>query len=400
MDLRSGQAFWPIKNGLLGVYPALDQDLNCEVLVIGGGITGALVAYHLVQAGLDTVLLDKRDVAHGSTSASTALLQYEIDTHLVDLSRMIGEADAGRAYLLCLAAIEKLETIAHRLGDSCTFARKHSLYFASRPKDAGILKEEYQARRKLGIEVELLEAGEIQERFGFCKSAALYSAAGAEVDVYRLTHQLLCEANKQGLRVYDRSRVTQWARSQGRFVVQTEREHTVQARRMVFATGYEAQEYLVQPLAALKNTYALVSEPLTLDNQGLCESLIWETARPYLYIRTTSDNRVIVGGEDESYRTLPLRERRIPHKQKRLEQRFAQLFANIKLETAYAWAGTFGETKDGLAYIGESPELPGAYFALGYGGNGITYSVIAAEMVRDLCLGRPNPDQHIFRFER
>ena len=67
---------------------------------------------------------------------------------------------------------------------------------------------------------------------------------------------------------------------------------------------------------------------------------------------------------------------------------------------AYAWSGTFGETEDGLAYIGETPELPGVYFTLGYGGNGMTYSVIAAELIRDAFLGRPNPDAAIFSFER
>lgn len=69
-----------MKNGLMATYPTLKQDLVCGVAVIGGGITGALVAYHLIQAGVDTVLVDKRDIGHGSTSASTSLLQYEVDT--------------------------------------------------------------------------------------------------------------------------------------------------------------------------------------------------------------------------------------------------------------------------------------------------------------------------------
>ena len=64
------------------------------------------------------------------------------------------------------------------------------------------------------------------------------------------------------------------------------------------------------------------------------------------------------------------------------------------------WAGTFGETKDGLAYIGAHPRLPHAYFALGYGGNGITYSLIAAEIIRDDILGRKNPAAKIFAFGR
>ena len=84
MDLRSGHPFWRLKNGLLADYPSLKHDESCEVAIIGGGITGALVAYHLAQEGVETVLVDTRDIGAGSTAASTALLQYEIDTELHD----------------------------------------------------------------------------------------------------------------------------------------------------------------------------------------------------------------------------------------------------------------------------------------------------------------------------
>jgi glycine/D-amino acid oxidase-like deaminating enzyme len=74
-----------LKNGLLADHPSLKHDKSCEVAVIGGGITGTLVAYQLVQEGVETVLVDKRDVGAGSTAASTALLLYEIDTELHEL---------------------------------------------------------------------------------------------------------------------------------------------------------------------------------------------------------------------------------------------------------------------------------------------------------------------------
>lgn len=400
MDLRSGQAFWPIKNGLLGVYPPLSQDQRCEVVVIGGGITGALVAYYLLEAGVDTLVVDKRDIAGGSTSASTALLQYEIDVHLSDLIGLIGREAAVRAYSLCYQAIDKLEALTSELGEDSGFMRRNSLYLASRPKHLKALEAEHQARQQAGIATELWSPGQIAERYGFTRPAALFSTQAAQVDAYRLTHQLLRHAQARGLRVYDRTEVTAWQPEGEGVCLHTDRGYQIRARRMVFATGYEALHYLRRPIALLRNTYALVSEPLRPGEGWYRQSLIWETARPYLYLRTTQDHRVMMGGEDESFRTLPIRERRIPAKQRRLEKRFAELFPHIALETAYAWAGTFGETKDGLAYIGETEEIPGAYFALGFGGNGTTYSIIAAEIVRDLFLGKDNPDRHIFRFDR
>jgi glycine/D-amino acid oxidase-like deaminating enzyme len=94
------------------------------------------------------------------------------------------------------------------------------------------------------------------------------------------------------------------------------------------------------------------------------------------------------------------RDRKLDKKCQKLLKRFTTMFPQIPLEVAYSWAGTFGETKDGLAYIGATPDFPNGYFALGYGGNGITYSLIAAEIIRDLLLDKPNRDAEIFRFDR
>ena len=145
MDLRSGAAFWPINSGLIHNYPALESDEQADVLVLGAGITGALMTKRLSRLGLNVVALDRRDVARGSTSASTAMLQYEIDTHLIDLRRMVGRARADRAYLLCLEAVEGLETLSREVGEEQSFKRKQSLYYASTRRDLSALREEYQA---------------------------------------------------------------------------------------------------------------------------------------------------------------------------------------------------------------------------------------------------------------
>jgi glycine/D-amino acid oxidase-like deaminating enzyme len=145
MDLKSGYPFWPIQSGLIRAYPALDHDVTCEVVVLGGGITGALVAWHLVEVGVDTLVLDKRDIGWGSTSATTALLQYEIDTPLCELSAMRGEAYAARVYLACRDAIDKIDAVRRTLDDTCGFARRKSLYYASKRDDVQVLRREFAA---------------------------------------------------------------------------------------------------------------------------------------------------------------------------------------------------------------------------------------------------------------
>ena len=400
MDLRSGHPFWLLKNGLLADYPSLKHDESCEVAIIGGGITGALVAYYLTQEGVETVLVDKRDIGAGSTAASTALLQYEIDTELHDLISLVGEADAVRSYKLGLEAIDTVERLADELRDDCGFERKTSLYLASRKPDLSKLRKEYDTRRALGFHVTFLEAKDIESRASFSAPGAILSYGDAQVDPFRLTHQLMQAAKKQGLRVYDRCEVSKVEPCDGGVVLHTGSEFRIRGQRVVFATGYESQQYLKQDVGTLKSTFALVSEPFDSFDGWPDRSLIWESARPYFYLRTTSDDRAIIGGEDVPYATAHKSEQLITQKTRKLQRRFTEMFPRLDLEVSYTWAGTFGETKDGLAYIGQTPEFPHAYFALGYGGNGITFSVIAAKIITDLYLGRPNADAKIFRFER
>ena len=169
---------------------------------------------------------------------------------------------------------------------------------------------------------------------------------------------------------------------------------------MVFANGYEIPAGLRKDIVQLKSTYDLVSTPCERLPEKLMNTLTWETARPYFYLRTTKDGRVLIGGEDDNFDSPRRRDARVGKKSKKLVKRFAAMFPEVKLNVAHNWAGTFGETKDGLAYIGETRKRPNCYFALGYGGNGITYSLIAAHIIRDLSTGRPNPNAAIFAFDR
>ena len=79
---------------------------------------------------------------------------------------------------------------------------------------------------------------------------------------------------------------------------------------------------------------------------------------------------------------------------------FKKVFPNIEFKPEFTWTGTFGETEDGLPFIGTYNKLPNSYFALGFGGNGITFSLIAAEIITDLILGKENKDAQIFSFDR
>jgi glycine/D-amino acid oxidase-like deaminating enzyme len=401
MDLTSGNPLWPIVDGLPTVYPRLHEDRRCDVAVIGGGITGALVSHRFAREGISTVLLEADEIAYGSTAATTALIQYEIDTHLVDLIDRVGADHAVRSYRLCLDAVRGIGDLARVGDDDCAWRSTRSLYLASRRRDRAVLEREWLARRSAGIEVELLDERDIRDRFSFTGPAALLSPLAGELDAYRLTHKLLAEARATGLEVYDRTRVTVYASKKDGVELRTDGGVRIRARRVVFATGYETPEFLDRRVVRLHSTFALATAPVArFDGWGEDRCLIWETARPYFYARTTGDGRVVMGGADRPFATAHSRQRLLARQTARLEDRFARLFPAIPCDVDWRWGGTFGETRDGLPYIGSVRQFPNGYFALGYGGNGITFSWIAANLLLDRFLERPNRDAELFGFER
>ncbi|MDQ3440750.1 MAG: FAD-binding oxidoreductase [Planctomycetota bacterium] len=400
MDLTTGCPFWPIAAGLLATYPPLDRNVTCDVVIIGGGMTGGFVAHALTEAGVNVVLLDKRDVGMGSTASCTGLLQYEIDTPLHMLIDRIGLDKAVRSYLLCLGAIDKLDDLTARLDDRCGFSRRKSLYLASHARDVASLEKEHAARVACGIRIDLLNSRDVRASFPFTAPAALLSHDAGEIDAYRLTHALLRAATAKGFRVFDRTRVTTIDHGKRSSIVHTDRGARVSARRVVFATGYETRRYLRDPRVKLRTTYALASEPIATFDGWTDRCLIWETKRPYFYARTTDDGRVMIGGGDEDFINPDDHAELLPRKESYLKRRFGKLFPSIPLETAYRWAGVFGESDDGLPFIGDCARVPNSYFAVGYGGNGITYSLLAGEIIRDLFLQRRNPDAGLFCFDR
>ena len=400
MKLTWGERLWPARTAGLDGPGAPERDARCDVLIVGAGISGAMTADALVRAGLDVIAIDKRTPGCGSSGASTALLLYELDTPLRELIPLVGEDHSARAYQLGINAIDEIEKLVSELGDDCSFQRKKSVYLASNPEDAAHLQEECQLRRKHGLRVELLHESDIAGRFGFRRPAAILSHEAAEVDPFRLNQLLIRRALTNGLRLFTHTELARYEPTSDGAFARLTNGCAIRAKRLVYATGYEAAPLIGSEFARAQVSYAVASEPLDSFETWWERCLLWETARPYLYLRTTSDGRALIGGEDDpDLRHLGDNER-LEKKGEHLRSEFSKLFPRIDFRPAFAWAGVFETTPDGLPYIGAHPRFPRALFGLGYGGNGMTFSMIAAQILRDLVTGRKNEDAEIFGFDR
>jgi glycine/D-amino acid oxidase-like deaminating enzyme len=398
MDLHSGLPYSLIKNGLPYNYPKLEESSSSEVVVVGGGISGALMAYYLTRAGIDSIVVDSRTIGLGSTASSTSLLQYEIDVPLCELIVRKGTKDAVRSFILCKDAINKLKTISASIG-SCTFKDMKSLYFADNKKNVQFLKKEFDARRSAGFNVQFLNEQDINTLYGLHSPAGILSANAGQMDAYAFTHALLQYCISKGLKVFDRTTVKRIAYTSNQLKLTTENGSVITAKKMINATGYEVLNFIDENIVKLKSTYVVISEHIAKHRSLNNDTLFWNTADPYLYM-SFLDGRIIIGGRDESYYNPVKRDKLINAKSRQLTNDFVRLFPKVPFKPEFRWTGTFGSTKDGLPFIGTLKRQKNVYYALGFGGNGITFSVIAAQIISDLILGKPNADASVFSFDR
>ncbi len=401
MDLKSNEPFWLIKNGLLNSYPSLQDDNSCDVLVVGGGITGALIAHQCINDGKKCILIDKREIVNGSSAATTSMLQYEIDVPLYRLKELIGEEGAIASYSACGEAIVKLGKIAKKIRSKAGFRTKKSLYYAARKKDISWLKQEFEARQAAGFDVKWLTEQDIKDRYAIYGAyAGILSALGASIDAFCFTHELLAYNVRKGLLIFDKTALDTVLYKSGHNLVTTSTGAKIKAKKIIYCTGYETTNLIPEKFVDLLSTFAIVSEVDKDNYDRYRDLLIWNTAEPYLYMRTTDDHRFLIGGEDEEFKDPVKRDSLISAKSLKLEKSFNKIIANRVFHADFAWAGTFGTTKDGLPYIGKHEKFKKSYFVCGFGGNGITFSVAAMDMAACWMNNLRHPLDKWFRFGR
>ncbi|MGG6312482.1 NAD(P)/FAD-dependent oxidoreductase [Paenibacillus macerans] len=401
MNLHTGHVFWPDTLPTAPSYPSLHGELNCEILVVGGGISGALCAYLLAERGIDTILVERGRIAGGSTLASAGLLQYASDKMLTSCIRTFGEEPAVHFYRLSRRALERLKHIGSGLEEAARLTERTSLYLASTVQDAKTLKEECETLQKFGFPAIWWTEDEIASRFPFRYPGGICSEGDAEINPYAFVRGLVGAAAGKGVQIYEQSPVRGHEAVNGGRILCRCGEGSISAKHVIWATGYDTQQFKKDSGAGLTATYAAVTEPAGSFEDWFERCLIWESARPYLYLRTTKDGRILAGGLDESLSGGRLQEGRETHQSQRLLDSIYRLFpAKSGLKAAYAWGAVFGETRDGLPYIGPHPNFPGFTFLEGYGGNGTVCSMIAAEMIVDQLTGTARRDMALFALTR
>ena len=396
-DLRGGRSPWFV-TGPHAVRLDVGENMKCDALIVGGGITGSLIAERLTRQGLYVVIIDRELPGRGSTAASTSMLLWEIDRSLTQLTEIYGFERASRAYLASLHAVAGLKSLVLQLGLPCEMRDKDSLYLAAGSTGKQLLRE-HQLRRRAGLPGDFLDHAMLLDVFGIARAGAIVSSGAADADPMQLARGLLMTAVARGARVFEGEAVEFDAAARS-VDVQLKNGRQIEARSVVLATGYVMPAIIHSTVQTTSSSWAIATTPQP-QNIWKGGALIWEDSKDYLYARTTAAGRIIIGGEDSDQIIDPeARDRLIPQKSRDLAQKLATLWPAANVEIEFRWSGTFDSTSDGLPLIGLVPGAKNIYAAYGYGGNGITFSFLAAQLIGDLIAGSTSPLLSDFALDR
>jgi glycine/D-amino acid oxidase-like deaminating enzyme len=378
--------------------------LETDVVIVGGGITGAICAYLFADGGVRVALVESKVVGLGSTVASTALLMQEPDRDFTDLAARFGRAPAREIWTSLARATRDLAKTIQTLKLEADLCSCDSVYFTLDPDKVKGLQKEFAARKAAGLPGRWLSASALYRMTGIRGQAAIATKGNAQVNPIRACHGFLAAAARRGAGIFERSPARSVKTSKAGVEVRTA-GGTISATYIVVATGYATPEFrgLVGRFR-MKDTYVLATR--RLQTRRLHRVMAWDTDRPYHYVRWTEDGRLLVGGEDTRHRASKGSRQRLAKSRGRLLTYLARIYPELADEEPhYAWEGLFAETPDGLPFIGEHSRYPRHLFALGYGGNGLTASFLAAKSLLDLYQRRDKgrkarQNANLFAFDR
>jgi len=406
MPLRHGVSLWLSTPEARSAprYPVLRGSHEADVAIVGGGITGAVVAQRFAAAGIRVAIIEGGLVGRGSTAASSALLLQEPDQGLTELARRHGPAASRRVWTLSRKAVEALIDVLARVRVQCDLERRETVFVARDPEQARRLRRELRHRRAAGFRGEWLSPSQLQRRSGIAACGAILTSGNAQLNPYKACVGLVRAAARDGADVYERSRVTRIDTIRGGVRVRTAHGR-VDARRVIIATGYATARF--RPLTGrfrMYRTSVATTAPLTPRARrrlGFADVMMWDAGRPYHYARWTADHRFLIGGGDRRARGGPARQSRLAAALRGLRDEFSALVPGAEPPAfEHAWEGLFALTPDSLPYIGPHRRYPRHLFALGYGGNGMTFAALAAGILLEQFQDVRSPDHALFAFGR
>ncbi len=373
------------------MYKPLDKNIDTDIVIVGGGISGITMAYELTLRGRDVVIIEDGMIGSGETGRTTAHLTCALDDRYYHLENVHGKEKAKLAAESHNAAIGYIETIVKNEQIDCDFERLDGYLFLHPSDKIESLKKEFEATREAGLKTEWLDnVPGIGKESGPC----IKFPAQAQFHIMKYLHGLCTAIEKRNGKIFTETHAAK-IDEKG---IETTGKHRVNANHVVIATNTPVNNrFVIHTKQSPHRTYVIGARV----QKGLSKALWWDTgdqeikgtAQPYHYVRMAAlddqHDLLICGGEDHM---TGVADNDVPEENRygRLEQWTRERFPVE--EVVYRWSGQVMEPMDGMAFIGRNPmDSDNTYIVTGDSGNGMTHGTIAAMIIPDLIEGKQHP---------
>jgi len=382
-------------------HPRLRGELSSEVAIIGGGLTGCATAYACAVAGLKPILIEADRIGQGSAGRGAGLLLPEPGPSFRDVSERHGLRTSRRIFESWRRASLDAAALIRRLRIQCGLEACDYIEVASRDDGKG-LRREYEARAAAGLDAQWVLPANVRKATAIDAPGGIRLGASFTLDPHRACLGLAAAAKSRGGTLFERSRVSK-VRAGARQVEIVIDGGVVRAQTVIVCTGTATGEF--KPLRRHfkpREQYFAMTEavPAAIRKQLAGPDVtISDTASPRHQVRWTRDSRLLVTGaaQDET----PARKRDAVLVQRTGQLMYELLMMNPAisgLQPEYGWEGAYGETADGIMYIGPHRNYPRHLFALG--GDSLSGAFLAARVLSRAASGEPDKHDEVFGWAR
>jgi glycine/D-amino acid oxidase-like deaminating enzyme/nitrite reductase/ring-hydroxylating ferredoxin subunit len=376
----------------LPVFTSLRKNLKVDVCIVGGGMAGLTTAYLLQQEGKTVCLLESFEVVSGQSCRTTAQVTSVLDYSYQDLERMHGLEGARLAATSHRSAIDQWRKIITKERFDCEL-EKVDAYVVDTDERKGLksgsmMDEELNAAHRAGL-MGVYRVNEVPIE-AFKGIPSLCFPDQAQFHPMKLMGALAQNIFRNGGKIYTHTHVSEIKGGENAKVI-TKDGFMVKCDAIVVTTNSPVNDRVT--MHTKQYPYRTYVVGMRIPKDSVPKGLYFDTLDPYHYIRTETDHSsplfdvLIVGGEDHKTGQEDLPEGNYRVLEQWVRERFPQAG-----ETLYKWSGQVIEPVDGLAFIGKNPmDADNVYIATGHSGTGMTYSMIAGQLLTDLIVGRENP---------
>lgn len=397
MEYIKGKPYFCYCKDKIKQYPYLKKDLTCELLIIGGGIDGAIANFYLSQK-YDVALVDKSRLGYACTSCATALLEYQLDDYASDLLEQMSEDDIVLAYQMGLESIKKIEKFIARYGNFCHYYPRPTFLYTDSIFTVGAIKGEYEFRQKHGFDCKLFT--ENDNPFPFKIKCGIYAEnGGCEFNPYLFTKQMI-ENSKNQDKIFENTNIVKLIKTENGYIAETTFGEKITCKKIIIATGFNWEVLGKSDLCERFITYSIVTQPIP-NFSWHNKALIHDATSPYHYLRSLPDGRIIFGGADTPFKEKPISEKKTNKIYDQLERDLFKLFPSLKgSKIDYKFCGSFGTTNNNLGLIGQSDFDDNIFLFISCGANGIINAICGADLIDDLLSGKENKLAPLFSPKR